>query len=500
MATRGQSAAAGTAWAYVQAWLGKGLTACVFFCLGRLLGPEDFGVFAIVSLVTVVSELFVEQAVSQAVIQDGEGGLCSQTALFFVAIVLGAGLSLCVFSSASLVADLYGNREIAGFMRVASVCPLLCALTAVPVGLLRKTLDYELLTRRTLAANIVSGGVAVGCALKGLGALALVLQAVVYQVVSAVYLIRAGGGGRVFGGPITGVGRAVWLVWVNVVSRCADLLETKGSELILGKMIDLHAAGLYSFAQKAVQTAGIIFAMPLLDAAWGLLSRNRSDKEALRGSLRSLSLVLAFVSLPALLFVATAGGAVLAAFLGTKWQGMVEPLSVLCVAMCARLFLYLMGVSVQVLNPSLKSSVISMCRAFAFLVCLWCFVKSGGGILSAPVSYMLAGVVFLYPVYSLLRGVDGVGAKIVLLVGLKVVPLVAVFAGAHLCLFASVSTKWSGLAGLLGGAVLVAVYAVMVIGVCRSDLRSLLSDISRQSSPSRVNGMVIRICNLIGVH
>src|SRR5262245_49965254 len=72
MNARAPSALAATAWAYAQGWTARGLSLLIFFLLARLLGPQDFGAFAIASIVLALAETVIEQGLGTALIQRND--------------------------------------------------------------------------------------------------------------------------------------------------------------------------------------------------------------------------------------------------------------------------------------------------------------------------------------------------------------------------------------------------------------------------------------------
>lgn len=387
----------GAAWAYVQAWFGKGLSVAVFFVLGTLLSPKDFGIFAVISTVIVASELFIEQSVAQLVIQEKD--LTQDKIAIFqnLAFLFGLGVGILLFFLADLYLIFFDNENIRFLLKTLAITPVLHGLTGVPIGLLRRNLDYRSLTNRTILGSIVGGGVAIFLAVNGFGEKSLVAQVIVYQFISVIFFVSSKSISISFKYQKVVALKFWYMVLLNSISKLSDFIETKFVELVIAGLYGLSAAGLYSFGFRVVQTIASIVALPLIDASWGSFSAARDSFRRVKNIFVSKNLVLMLVSTPSFLIVAYSAKPFLVPMLGAQWIDLPVPLAVLCLAMIFRINLYLVGVSLQVLNPSFVISSLSLVRSFFCLLFLVSLSYFGFEKIAGPCAYLASGIVFMFP-------------------------------------------------------------------------------------------------------
>ena len=108
--------------------------------LGRLLGPEDYGRFAVVvtimTLVNVAQNSSVPQAMARIVARNPSGASAELRAGLLLQITLGVVLGTILFTTAPLIARLLGDRFLEGPLRTA-------ALVVPPYGVFALSVAYQ---------------------------------------------------------------------------------------------------------------------------------------------------------------------------------------------------------------------------------------------------------------------------------------------------------------------------------------------------------------------
>jgi O-antigen/teichoic acid export membrane protein len=143
--------------------------------LGRLLGPEPYGLIAMALIVIAFGELFViDSGFGDAIIQRKELSDDHCDAAFW--LLLGSSLiAMTIFMLGSpLVAASFDQPRVAGLISALSLTLPLGALSAVPNALLSRELRFRALAARGLISGTGGGTAAIGMALAGWGVWSLV--------------------------------------------------------------------------------------------------------------------------------------------------------------------------------------------------------------------------------------------------------------------------------------------------------------------------------------
>lgn len=144
--------------------------------LARLLSPEAYGTLAIVSVFVALFGILSDMGFSAAVIQDKTLTKEDADNVFSFTAYVGLILSLVFAGLLYGIAYIYGNQVFISLIPIFSICVFLNTASMVPKALLLKNKHFVSVGARTVVAAVVSGLLAVICALQNLGVLALAIQ------------------------------------------------------------------------------------------------------------------------------------------------------------------------------------------------------------------------------------------------------------------------------------------------------------------------------------
>ena len=142
--------------------------------LARELPPSDFGIIAMVTVVTGLAMAVADLGLTEATIQRKEITHDQVTSLFWITVAIGAGLTLITASLAPVLAWFYKEPRLFAVTLVSSVTFLMGSLRGQTDALLRRQMRYGYLGFKDVAANAIAVPVAIAIAWRGGGYWALV--------------------------------------------------------------------------------------------------------------------------------------------------------------------------------------------------------------------------------------------------------------------------------------------------------------------------------------
>lgn len=312
---------AGLRWSVTQSWGVKGLNLLLYLILARLLSPAEFGIAAAVALVLLLQQLVSEFGFSEALIQRGTLSTKDVTLPFAVGVGASVGLSLLVILFAGQIEVVINVPGLAPYLVVASLFSPLATATAFQEALYKRDLDFKPLAIRQFVALIVSGVVGVSCALAGMGAWSLVIQAAVLTVVSTIWLWRT---------PRWLPSRQHdWLSFrslgrfgASVVStRLIDFGATRSIDFLIATLHGAAALGLYTLGAKLYQTAMELLFRAFMDVSLSALSKLAHDRSRLQATYRRVVSTSALLGTPVFFAMAALSPEITRLLFGAKWAG-----------------------------------------------------------------------------------------------------------------------------------------------------------------------------------
>ena len=153
--------------------------------LARLLGPEAFGVIALVLVFTTVGVGLMDAGLTQVIIQRESVSEEELSTVFTANIIFALIITLTIFLTAPYVSAFYGRDELLPVLRMLSFSVLFVGCGRVQLGQLRRAVDFKKIASVTLPVQLISGLISVLLALNGYGVWALVVNVLLIALAEA---------------------------------------------------------------------------------------------------------------------------------------------------------------------------------------------------------------------------------------------------------------------------------------------------------------------------
>ena len=160
----------------------------VSIILARLLAPELFGIFVIVTVFTGFIELFVESGFGKSLIQKEDADNIDFSTVFYFTTAISVVLYVLLYFAAPFIADFYEYTQIASILRVKGLSLFLCGINIAQTAYASRNMLFKRFFWATTGAVMVSSIVALVVAYAGYGIWALVAQSLVGAVTGTIIL------------------------------------------------------------------------------------------------------------------------------------------------------------------------------------------------------------------------------------------------------------------------------------------------------------------------
>jgi O-antigen/teichoic acid export membrane protein len=298
--------------------------------LARMLTPNDYGLVGMVAVFTAFASTLADLGISAAVVQRSAFDEKELSSVFWLTVLVGAGLSLLLFLVAPLVSAFYELPILAPITRVTAAGFLLSGLINIPRALLSRRMDFQKIAGMDVVAAITGGLTALTLAANGAGVWALVFSGFASQSTVCIgsfvltrwrpqlifdrHVLRPMAG---FGAPLTGFNI------INYWARNAD-------NLFIGKLLGAGELGIYSRAYGLMLLPLTQLASVAGDVMFPALSSIQSDRARVRTAYLRAMGVLTLFCFPLMggLFVVSRD--FVATILGPRWMEVVPVLRILC--------------------------------------------------------------------------------------------------------------------------------------------------------------------------
>jgi PST family polysaccharide transporter len=319
-----------TLWALVDLGGGQAASFLIFLVLARVIGPAQYGIFAIAlalyTLLTIVQYYgFADAIVQRARIDD-----CFLDTVFWCDVILSLGLIGLAQAGASFAAALFDAPVLEPIIRVLSVLSLLQAAVTVPTALCRRALQMQVLAARTLLSYAAGGCVGVILAFCGYGVWALVDSYLVqYFVILCVMYWRSSWRPGLHGST-DALRELIHFAGHFMFANGVKLATDRISQVFVGLFVNVTGVGHYALALRILQTAVALSVNPFERVTLPVLSRFADDLPAFRATYRKMVLVVNSIWTPCATALGIGAPIIIPALFGARWS----PASTVLQAMC----------------------------------------------------------------------------------------------------------------------------------------------------------------------
>ncbi len=287
--------------------------------LSRLLDPLDFGLVAMVTIVTDAYALFTTAGLSAATVQQITVSEKQLSTLFWINMAVGAILAaLCVVTAPVLVRFYHEDRLF--WIGVAVATGFLFNAAGVQhYAILERQLRYFELSSFAILAQASGIGLAIGMAAAGFGYWALVAMSIVPPAVTTACVWSATGWIPGLPSRQTGVRRMLHFGGTITLNYLVVHVAYNLEKVLLGRSWGADVLGLYGRAYQLINIPTASLNNAVGAVAFAALSRLQQDPVRLKSYfLKGYSLVIS-LTLPTTIFSAIWADDIVRVLLGPKW-------------------------------------------------------------------------------------------------------------------------------------------------------------------------------------
>jgi O-antigen/teichoic acid export membrane protein len=363
--------------------------------LARLLTPHDYGLIAMVTAITAFAALFKNMGLSAATIQRAEINHHQISTLFWINVAVGFVLASILAGVAPIISWFYGEPRLTNITFVLAGTFIFSGLTVQHDALLRRQMRFSAIAVIETGSMVIGVIIAVVLAWYGMRHWALVGLSVGTAICNAVLVwvfcgwrpclpvSRAGVRSMLaFGGHITGFNIA------NYFSRNLD-------NVLIGRYFGSGVLGLYSRAYSIMMLPIDQIRVPLQSVATPALCHIQNDFVRYQKYYTKLISLIAFITMPLIVFLFVCGDQTVHLLLGNQWSGAAGIFKILAIAAFiqpvispAGLVLVSLGQSKRYLKWGVFNSIITVA---SFIVGLpW-------GAVGVALSYAIVNYLLFFP-------------------------------------------------------------------------------------------------------
>ncbi|EMF47510.1 hypothetical protein B481_1103 [Planococcus halocryophilus Or1] len=303
--------------------------------LGRVLGPEIFGLIAMVQIVIQFSQLFLEMGITDAIIQKEKISKIELSSLYWFSIFVGFVLFLILFILAPVIALMFNEPSLTGMIQVVGISFIILPFGLQFQTLATKKLEFSQITKNEILATTIGVLLTVYlAAFTALGAWSLVYGHIVMSLFRSVPWVIAGYQDAETRPQLVFSWKAikgfVSFGLYRLGSTSINYFTTKIDQMVVGVMLGPVALGYYSMAMNLIMQPVQKLNSMINRVAFPVFSKIQLDKRKLRKTYLLITTMLTSFNAPLLAGVIVLAPYAVPLLLGEDWERSILIIQILC--------------------------------------------------------------------------------------------------------------------------------------------------------------------------
>ncbi|WP_254563570.1 lipopolysaccharide biosynthesis protein [Oscillatoria sp. HE19RPO] len=300
--------------------------------LARLLTPEDYGLFGMVTVVVGFVALFKDLGLSLATVQKAHIDHRQVSTLLWINVAISGILMVMTMALAPAIAWFYKEPRLVELTIVLSIGFIFGGLSAQHQALLKRQMRFKALAAIEIGSMFLGTAAGIISAWYGAGYWSLAVLQLTGQVATAAgsWLLS----GWIPGPPVRGAGvRPMLAVGSNYTGFVVlNYLSTNLDNLLIGSYLGAAPLGLYNRAYQILLLPLTQISMPIKQVAIPTLSHLQNDLPRYRAYYHKALLLMTSFGMPLVAFTFVTAYPLILVLLGENWVEVVPIFRVLSVA------------------------------------------------------------------------------------------------------------------------------------------------------------------------
>lgn len=323
----------------------KGIGFVISVLLARLLEPKVFGLIAIITAITAISQTFVDSGLSTALVQNKSADDKDYSTVFYLSFTIATLLYIVLFFCAPLISSYYKLEEFTLPFRVLSLTLIIYSYSSVQTAKLTREMQFGKMLICNFIVTIITGTIGVTMALYDFKLWALVIYYLLNSVLTCVAYIFVAKWHPKW---VFSVARAKELFnygYKILVSGLLSAIFSNIRTLIIGKVYSPTDLGYYNRGDQIPSVVSTTLDSVFSSVMLPFYSSLQEDKEQVKSMLRRTITLNSFINFPAMIGLVVVAAPLVELLYTEKWMFCVPYLQILSLA----------NITVSIQSPCLVS-------------------------------------------------------------------------------------------------------------------------------------------------
>ena len=324
-----QQTISGMIWSSLQRFGTMGIGFISNIVLARLLTPDDYGCIGMLMIFIALSNTFIDGGFGSALIQKKRPTSEDYSTIFYWNIFLSLVLYAILYLCAPMIANFYNIELLSKVLQVQGLILITNALGIIQANQLRKQLKFKAIAQTNLIASLVSVVMAIAMAYMDYGVWSLVVQQIVFSVVTAMLYWVYSSWRPIFVFSKASFKELFGFGSFMLLSSLINTFCNNLNGLLIGKFFNASSMGYFTQAKKLEDVFSTSIETVVSQVTYPVLVEVKDNYERLRNILKQFNSFLLYVVTPLMMLLNLLSIPIIEILLGEQWLSAAPYLEIL---------------------------------------------------------------------------------------------------------------------------------------------------------------------------
>ena len=317
-------------WRFLERVGAQLVTFVVSIIVARIVGPDAYGIVAIVMVVTNVLSVFVDSGLGTALIQKKDVDNVDYSTVFYFNLISCAVIYLAVYCLAPSIAKFYGNVDLSIYIRVSALSLFIAGFKNIQIAYVSRNLLFNKYFQATMVGTVIAAFVGISMALMGYGVWALIVQNLVNMSIDTLVLYFIVGWKPILSFSFRRLKQLFTYGVKILVAALMDMIFNEARTLVIGKK---YSTGDLAYFKKGQQFPNLIaqnINSSIDNVLLSVLSKENEDVERVKQMTKRSIKMSSYVLWPIMVGLAVCSESFICLLLGEEWLPCVPYIRIFC--------------------------------------------------------------------------------------------------------------------------------------------------------------------------
>ena len=308
-------------WSFMERFGSQTFSFVITIFLARLLTPEEFGIVALVLVITSLLEVFLTNSLSVSLIQRKKVTEVTYSTVFYANICLATLLYSVIFITAPFIENYFNEENLGIYLLILASKLFIYSVSTIQKSIAIRNLNFKVISYTKIISVLLSGSLGISLAINGFKEQAIIYQIISQNILELILLSLSVRWHPRLHFSYVELKAMIGFSGTMLLSSLSSSIYSNISKIIVAKVYSAHDLAIFNQGKLFPQFLVSNTVQAVANVLFPIMSRDQDSNEALINNLNNAIIKTYFFVLPMIFGLIVIAEELVVIILTEKWIG-----------------------------------------------------------------------------------------------------------------------------------------------------------------------------------